>query len=147
MEGIAKAALLIAGIVLLARGPINAKVYSKCELAKQLTLNGVSRTYQGHWICLAIAESGLNSTKVTQLPNLTANYGIFQINSKEWCRDGRKGGKCNVKCEDLATDSVTGAIQCSKTIQQQKGFNEWQLWQKKCKGKELPDISNCGASG
>ncbi|XP_061507566.1 lysozyme c-1-like isoform X1 [Anopheles gambiae] len=150
---------------------IDAKIYTKCELAKQLTANGISRTYQGHWVCLAIAVSGLDTTKTTMLPNLTANYGIFQINSKEWCRVGYKGGKCNMKCEgnsvpsvafpcgisslnyyfpsiaDLVTDDITNAIKCSKIIQQQNGFNEWVMWQKKCKGKELPDIANCAAIG
>uniref|UniRef100_A0A453Z3R3 lysozyme n=1 Tax=Anopheles quadriannulatus TaxID=34691 RepID=A0A453Z3R3_ANOQN len=126
---------------------IDAKIYTKCELAKQLTANGISRTYQGHWVCLAIAVSGLDTTKTTMLPNLTANYGIFQINSKEWCRVGYKGGKCNMKCEDLVTDDITNAIKCSKIIQQQNGFNEWVMWQKKCKGKELPDITNCAAIG
>ncbi|XP_049297851.1 lysozyme c-1-like isoform X3 [Anopheles funestus] len=126
---------------------INAKIYTKCELAKQLTANGISRTYQGHWVCLAIAVSGLDSAKTTTLPNQTASYGIFQINSKEWCRVGYKGGKCNMKCEDLVTDNITNAIKCSKIIQQQNGFNEWVMWQKKCKGKDLPDITNCGAIG
>uniref|UniRef100_A0A182FGV9 lysozyme n=1 Tax=Anopheles albimanus TaxID=7167 RepID=A0A182FGV9_ANOAL len=132
-------------MLLCCAAPGYGKIYSKCELAKQLTANGISRTYQGHWICLAMHESGLNSTKVVALPNLSSNYGIFQINSKDWCREGRKGGKCNMKY--LATDDVTRAIQCSKIIQQQKGFNEWVLWQKKCKGKDLPDISNCNATG
>uniref|UniRef100_A0AAG5DJ19 lysozyme n=1 Tax=Anopheles atroparvus TaxID=41427 RepID=A0AAG5DJ19_ANOAO len=139
--------LLVALACFLLPASIDAKIYTKCELAKQLTANGISRTYQGHWICLANAVSGLDSNKTTPLPNQTANYGIFQINSKDWCRVGYKGGKCNVRCEDLATDSVTIAIQCSKLIQQQKGFNEWQLWQKKCKGKDLPDLSNCNAVG
>uniref|UniRef100_A0A182JR07 lysozyme n=1 Tax=Anopheles christyi TaxID=43041 RepID=A0A182JR07_9DIPT len=120
---------------------IHAKIYTKCELAKQLTANGISRTYQGHWICLAMAVSGLDSSKTTTLPNQTANYGIFQINSKDWCRVGYKGGKY------LVTDNITNAIKCSKIIQQQNGFNEWVMWQKKCKGKDLPDITNCGAIG
>lgn len=126
---------------------IDGKIYTKCELAKQLTANGISRTYQGHWVCLAMAVSGLDTSKTTTLPNQTANYGIFQINSKEWCRVGYKGGKCNMKCEDLVTDNITNAIKCSVMIQQSKGFNEWVMWQKKCKGKDLPDITNCGAIG
>lgn len=121
----------------------SAKVFTKCELAKELGKNGISRTFYGHWICLANAESGLNTTKVTKLPNMSASYGIFQINSKEWCREGRKGGKCNMKCEDFINDNITDDIECVKKIQMQYGFNGWNLWQKKCKGKELPDISKC----
>lgn len=119
------------------------KVFTKCELAKELGKNGISRTFYGHWICLANAESGLNTTKVTKLPNMSSSYGIFQINSKEWCREGRKGGKCNMKCEDFIDDNITDDIDCVKKIQMQYGFNGWNLWQKKCKGKELPNISKC----
>uniref|UniRef100_A0A182NI12 lysozyme n=1 Tax=Anopheles dirus TaxID=7168 RepID=A0A182NI12_9DIPT len=139
--------LWICACLLLIPAAIDAKIVTKCELVKQLTANGISRTYQGHWVCLAKAVSKMDSAKVSQLPNLSYNYGIFQINSKEWCRVGYKGGKCNVRCEDLATDNITKAIQCSKTIQQQNGFKEWQMWEKNCKGKELPDISNCAVVG
>ncbi|XP_055621736.1 lysozyme c-1-like isoform X2 [Toxorhynchites rutilus septentrionalis] len=122
-----------------------AKVFSKCDLAKELGKNGISRTFYGHWICLANAESGMNTTKINKLPNLTSSYGIFQINSKEWCREGRKGGKCNMKCEDFLDDDLKNDIDCVKKIQMQYGFNGWSVWQKKCKGKELPDISKCNA--
>uniref|UniRef100_A0A1A9V9Y4 Lysozyme n=1 Tax=Glossina austeni TaxID=7395 RepID=A0A1A9V9Y4_GLOAU len=44
-------------------------------------------------------ESGRSTSKVTQLPNQSVSYGLFQINSKNWCRKGRKGGICNIKCE------------------------------------------------
>uniref|UniRef100_A0A182LX62 lysozyme n=1 Tax=Anopheles culicifacies TaxID=139723 RepID=A0A182LX62_9DIPT len=126
---------------------INAKIYTKCELVKQLSAQGVNRSYHGHWVCLAMAVSGLDTEKTTMLPNLSASYGIFQINSKEWCRVGYKGGKCNMKCEDLVTDNITNAIKCSQIIQQQNGFNEWVMWQKKCKGKDLPDVGHCSAIG
>lgn len=93
--------ILYAASVLLVLLPAfsEAKVFKKCDLAKELGKNGISRTFHGNWICLANAESGLDTTKMTQMPNLTASYGIFQINSKQWCRSGRKGGVCNMKCE------------------------------------------------
>lgn len=120
-----------------------AKVYSKCDLAKELGKNGISRTFYGNWICLANAESAMDTTKVTRLPNQTASYGIFQINSKQWCRPGRKAGVCNMKCEDFLDDDITNDIECVKLIQSRLGFNGWPVWVKKCKGKELPNISNC----
>lgn len=120
-----------------------AKIFSKCDLAKELGKNGISRTFYGNWICLANAESGMDTSKVTKLPNLTASYGIFQINSKQWCRDGRKGGVCNMKCEDFLDDNITNDIECVKIIQSRLGFNGWPVWVKKCKGQTLPNISNC----
>ncbi|XP_055606508.1 lysozyme c-1-like [Uranotaenia lowii] len=124
----------------------DAKIFTKCDLAKELGKNGISRTFYGHWICLANAESGLDTSKVSpRFPNQSASYGIFQINSKEWCREGRKGGKCNMKCEDFLDDKITDDIDCVKKIQMQYGFNGWPVWVKKCKDKpaNIPDISKC----
>ncbi|XP_055538288.1 lysozyme c-1-like [Wyeomyia smithii] len=142
LPGTAQLALAAALSTLFA-ATVEAKIFNKCDLAKELGKNGISRTFYGNWICLANAESGMNTAKVTKLPNLTASYGIFQINSKEWCREGRKGGKCNMKCEDFLDDNIADDIDCSKKIQMQYGFNAWNVWQKKCKGKELPNISKC----
>nr|XP_019560431.2 lysozyme c-1-like isoform X2 [Aedes albopictus] len=136
--------LYIASLLLVLLATLNeAKIFKKCDLAKELGKSGISRTFHGNWICLANAESGLDTTKLTQLPNLTASYGIFQINSKQWCRSGRKGGVCNMKCEDFLDDNITNDIECVKIIQSRLGFNGWPIWVKKCKGKELPNISNC----
>lgn len=33
--------------------------------------------------------------------------GNLQINSKNWCRKGRRGGICNIKCEGESTNSPT----------------------------------------
>lgn len=35
-------------------------------------------------VCLIEAESGGYSNKVSEFPNLSTSYGVFQINSKEW---------------------------------------------------------------
>lgn len=50
-------------------------------------------------VCLIEAESGADTSKVTEFPNLSTSYGVFQVNSKEWCRKGRRGGECSVRCE------------------------------------------------
>jgi len=44
-------------------------------------------------------ESNLDTKKVTINNNNSKNYGLFQINSKDYCAEGRKGGLCNMKCE------------------------------------------------
>lgn len=144
MSNASQKLLIIASVLVVLLAVVSdAKIFTKCDLAKELGKNGISRTFFGNWICLANAESGMDTAKVTQLPNLTASYGIFQINSKEWCRAGRKGGKCNMKCEDFLDDIITNDIDCVKKIQMQYGFNGWPVWVKKCKGKDLPNISNC----
>jgi len=37
--------------------------------------------------------------KITKKENESKNYGLFQINSRDYCTEGRKGGQCNMKCE------------------------------------------------
>lgn len=58
---------------------VDAKVYLSCELAKEFSKNEMERHLIPHWICLVQAESQGNTSKITDMPNLTTNYGIFQV--------------------------------------------------------------------
>ena len=52
-------------------------------------------------VCLAESVSGLNTNKLTNRTALNAELGIFQIQSKDWCKFGKAGGKCSLKCESM----------------------------------------------
>jgi lysozyme len=112
--------LLMLGITLNAAAVLDAKIYSRCQLAKELYNNGIPKTFISNCkreicrpmrscfnasesrfsgVCLSEAEAGADSSKVIEHPNLSTSYGVFQINSKEWCRKGRKGGECGIRCE------------------------------------------------
>ncbi|XP_049297870.1 lysozyme c-1 [Anopheles funestus] len=120
------------------------KVYEKCSLARTLDKQKISsRSLISNWVCLVMAESGGDTSKVTTLDNESASYGIFQINSKTWCREGRKGGRCNKKCEDFLNDDLTDDIECAKQIYNDSGFGAWKGWINRCKQKTLPDLSSC----
>ncbi|XP_040154905.1 lysozyme c-1 [Anopheles arabiensis] len=120
------------------------KVYEKCSLARTFDRQKISsRTLISNWVCLVMAESGADTSKVTKLPNDSSNYGIFQINSKTWCREGRKGGHCDKKCEDFLNDDLTDDIECAKQIYNDSGFAAWKGWVNRCKQKTLPDLSSC----
>lgn len=58
---------------------VEARVYLSCELAKEFSRNDMERHLIPHWICLVQAESQGNTTKTIDQPNLTTNYGIFQV--------------------------------------------------------------------
>lgn len=58
---------------------VDAKIYLSCELAKELSRNDMERHLIPHWICLVQAESQGNTSKLVDMPNRTANYGIFQV--------------------------------------------------------------------
>jgi C-type lysozyme/alpha-lactalbumin family len=72
-----KVVLLVIALSLAA--VVDAKVYLSCELAKEFSRNEMERHLIPHWICLVQAESQGNTSKIVDMPNLTANYGIFQV--------------------------------------------------------------------
>ncbi|KFB51620.1 AGAP007385-PA-like protein [Anopheles sinensis] len=137
--------LAFVSLMLLAQSSIvRAKVFEKCPLARTLDREQISsRSLISNWVCLIMAESGADTAKLTTLPNESKSYGIFQINSKTWCREGRKGGTCNKACEDFLTDDLADDIECAKKIYQEGGFGAWKGWVNKCKQKTLPDLSGC----
>lgn len=108
--------LLMLGITLNA-AVTDAKIFTRCQLAKELYYNGIPKTFisnckrilihfelireslQSPGVCLTEAASGADTSKVSEHPNLSTSFGIFQINSKEWCRKGRRGGECGIRCE------------------------------------------------
>ncbi|KAH1014527.1 hypothetical protein HUJ05_012382 [Dendroctonus ponderosae] len=78
---------------------VEAKVFTKCGLTKELLNNGFERSYVGNWVCMIESESAKNTSKVTERADRSKSLGLFQINDKVWCKWGAAGGKCQVKCE------------------------------------------------
>lgn len=64
---------------------VESKVYLSCELAKEFSRNEMERHLIPHWICLVQAESQGNTSKIVDQPNLTTNYGIFQVKELHKC--------------------------------------------------------------
>ncbi|XP_070394956.1 lysozyme c-1-like isoform X1 [Dermacentor albipictus] len=114
----------------------SAKKYGRCELASILVRNGIPRNQVPDWICLATAESSLNSKAVNRNRNHSTDYGIFQINNGYWCSPGRHN-ICKVSCSALKSDNILPSIKCAKQIYKRHGFNAWYGWKRKCKGKKL----------
>lgn len=73
-------------------------------------------------MCLIEAESGGDSGKVTEFPNLSSSYGVFQINSKEWCRKGRRGGECGIRCEGNRPHELVNSLVTSNLIERRYIF-------------------------
>ncbi|KAL5286039.1 hypothetical protein ACFFRR_007617 [Megaselia abdita] len=121
---------------------VETKIFSRCQLAKELLKQQFSRQYLPNWVCLVEHESGRSTSKINQA-STSVSYGLFQINSKQWCRKGRKGGQCDMKCEDFTNNDITDDSKCAMRIFNTTGFRAWQGWVSKCKGRNLPDISRC----
>ncbi|XP_060526139.1 lysozyme-like isoform X2 [Cylas formicarius] len=118
------------------------KVFTKCGLTKELLQNKFDRTLVGNWVCLIESESAKNTSKVIVKANGSKSLGLFQINSKDWCKFGSKGGKCNIKCEDLIDDDICLDSLCAKQIYKEMGFRFWEGWVRNCYGRNIP-FPNC----
>ncbi|KAH9634840.1 hypothetical protein HF086_000051, partial [Spodoptera exigua] len=77
---------------------LQAKVYKRCELTRELLKNNFSRTFLSNWVCLIEQESERNTSAIVVKSSRRKFYGLFQIGS-EWCKEGKKGGKCDIACE------------------------------------------------
>nr|XP_048274465.1 lysozyme C-1-like [Myodes glareolus] len=144
-------ALLALGFLLLS-ATVHAKVYTRCELAKLLKENGLDG-YKGislaDWVCLAQHESSFN-TKATNYNSgpKSTDYGIFQINSKYWCNDGKTPNAvntCGISCSVLLQDDITQAIKCAKKVASQQGVTAWVAWKTHCQNRDLSQyVAGCG---
>ncbi|EDW02435.1 lysozyme [Drosophila grimshawi] len=135
-------ALLMPLFLLMSGELVESKQYMRCELTRVLVENyRFQKTLMSNWICLVEHESSLDTNKVTRNENNSKNYGLFQINSKDYCAEGRRGGLCNIKCEDLSNDDISDDIACAKTIQQRDGFKYWKGWNRFCRNTQnLPNL-------
>ncbi|CAH0714997.1 unnamed protein product, partial [Brenthis ino] len=121
------------------------KVFTRCQLTRELLKNSFPKTFLSNWVCLVEQESDRNtSTHIVKTPR-KQYYGLFQIGS-EWCKEGRKGGKCNVSCEALLDEDIKDDCACASQIFETEGFKYWSKWEARCKGQSpdrLPDVQKC----
>ncbi|XP_060659657.1 lysozyme [Drosophila nasuta] len=136
--------LIVLGVLalMLCGSEVESKKYMRCELTRVMVENyRFQKTLMSNWICLIEHESNLDTNKVTRNTNNSKNYGLFQINSKDYCAEGRKGGVCNMKCEDLSNDDISDDIACAKRIQERDGFKYWKGWSRYCRNTQnLPNL-------
>nr|AFU52809.1 lysozyme C [Cynopterus sphinx] len=137
-------ALLILGLLLLSV-TIQGKVFKRCELARTLKKHGMDG-FKGislaNWVCLVKWESSYNTRDTHYNPgSRSTDYGIFQINSRYWCNDGktpRAVNACHVSCNALMKDDITQAIACAKkVVSDTQGIRAWVAWRNHCQNKDL----------
>ncbi|XP_057596924.1 lysozyme C, tracheal isozyme-like isoform X2 [Hippopotamus amphibius kiboko] len=142
-------ALLILGLLLLSVA-VQGKVYNPCELAstlKRLGLAGYRGVSLANWVCLARWESSYNTRAINHNRDGSTDYGIFQINSRYWCNDGktpRAVNGCGIPCSALLQDDIRPAVACAKKIVSQQGITAWVAWKTHCRGKDVgPYLKGC----
>ncbi|XP_049881428.1 uncharacterized protein LOC126377626 [Pectinophora gossypiella] len=119
------------------RGPY--EVFTRCQLTRELLKNNFPRTFLSNWVCLIEQESERNTSAFVSKSTRRKYYGLFQIGS-EWCKEGRKGGKCDISCEALLDEDIKDDASCAMKVFELEGFKYWSRWEARCKGKSLPDI-------
>ncbi|KAM9841319.1 lysozyme C [Aulostomus maculatus] len=128
------------------------KIYDRCEWARVLKKNGMDG-YRGYslanWVCLSQWESNYNTRATNHNTDGSTDYGIFQINSRWWCEDGRTPGSvnaCGISCSALLTDDVSAAIRCAqRVVRDPNGIGAWVAWTSHCQNRDLsPYVSDCG---
>ncbi|XP_017657115.1 lysozyme C isoform X1 [Nannospalax galili] len=132
---------------------VQGKVYERCELARSLKRHGMDG-YRGislaNWVCLARWESSYNTQAQNYNPgSQSTDYGIFQINSRYWCNDGktpRAVNGCRIPCSALLQDDISQAITCAKTVvRDPQGIRAWVAWKNRCQNQDLSQyVQGCG---
>ncbi|XP_049323313.1 lysozyme C-like [Astyanax mexicanus] len=97
-------------------------------------------------VCMAFAESSYDTQATHFNPSDgSTDYGIFQINSRYWCSDGKFPGKkeCPFTCNQLF--SLQNSIACAKIVVQKWTMTAWDGWKAKCRGQNVSKyIAGCG---
>ncbi|XP_045455033.1 lysozyme-like [Melitaea cinxia] len=108
------------------------KVFTRCRLASELVkMKMIEKTFLSNWVCL-IEKVSKRDTTALEIRNGKTFYGLYQIPNK-WCREGKKGGDCNIACESLLDDNIRDDTACALRIFEQEGFKYWTQWEKRCK--------------
>ncbi|XP_047510280.1 uncharacterized protein LOC125053111 [Pieris napi] len=118
-------------------------LFTRCQLTREfLKTNFHQKTFLSNWVCLIEQESGRNTSALNVKSSRKQYYGLFQLGN-EYCKEGRKGGKCNVACEALLDEEIRDDCACALKVFEEEGFKYWTKWENRCKGERLPDIEKC----
>ncbi|KAL5286038.1 hypothetical protein ACFFRR_007616 [Megaselia abdita] len=121
----------------------DAKLYNKCELARDLlNKHGFDKTYLANWICLVKHESNFDTSSVVERPGRRTRYGLFGIIKNTHCKEDSNRGICGRKCEDFTDDYIDDDVECAKLIFERDGFKNWTNWEIRCKNTDLGNIPN-----
>lgn len=122
-----------------------AKVFDKCELAKELLqVHRFPEDQIPQWVCIAEHESLFNSSAVGHMNwDGSLDHGLFQINDRYWCSPPGPKNECYIDCADLEDDDITDDVECVRLIYKRHGFSAWAVWRSLCRGVNYSYLSDC----
>ncbi|XP_061118965.1 lysozyme C-like [Conger conger] len=138
-------------VFLLLVAAASAREFTRCELARALKEAGMDGYYGvslGDWVCLSRWESDYNTDAIHHDYDGSTDYGIFQINSRWWCDDGKgpTSNACHIPCSSLLSPDISTAITCAKrVVRDPNGIRAWVAWRLHCEGQDVSQyIQGCG---
>nr|XP_023025980.1 uncharacterized protein LOC111513985 isoform X2 [Leptinotarsa decemlineata] len=127
--------------------PGSPKVYSRCELAKELkNVHKFPEEQISKWVCIAEHESNFNTSANNKG---SGDHGLFQISEQYWCSPYGRGLGCNANCASFRDRSIADDVKCIRLIYQEHtaisgdGFNAWVVYPLYCKGDTSSYIRGC----
>lgn len=128
-----------------------AKVFKRCELAKELRYKQNIPKHQIHtFVCIAQTLSGLNTAfKAPKNADGTSSHGLFQISDKYWCDVNGQGNGCDINCSDLRDADISDDLQCVRKIFSEHerlfgdGFQAWAPYENHCKYETPESLADC----
>lgn len=131
--------------------PTKGKVYTRCELARELRFKyNLPRNQIHTWICIAW-ESNLNTSTITNRNSDSGTlYGLFQID-KYFCSDLENQGKlCGLPCSKLTDTDLSDDVHCIQKIFAENkklygnGFSHsWVAYESNCKYETYSIVNDC----
>uniref|UniRef100_F7BW92 lysozyme n=2 Tax=Ornithorhynchus anatinus TaxID=9258 RepID=F7BW92_ORNAN len=104
-------------------------------------MNGYLGITLPNWVCTAYYESSYNTQAINHNRDGSTDYGIYQINSRYWCQDGKTPGSkniCKIACSKLLDNNITDDLKCAKIIATEaKGLTPWVAWKNHCRNRDL----------
>lgn len=122
-----------------------AKIYERCELAKELKyIYQFSESELSTWLCIAQHESLLNTSAMN--PG-SGDHGLFQISQIYWCSPPGHG--CNTACVNFRDDNIADDVKCVRKIFKEhqrlfgNGFQAWAVYPLYCNRDTTKYIQGC----
>lgn len=131
--------------------PVFSKVFTRCELARELKAeHKIPHKQLATWVCIARYESEYNTSAVGHVnQDRSGDHGLFQISDIYWCSPPGVGTACGISCADLEDDDITDDVICARRIyrahkrQTGDGFSAWSVYGHRCKKNVDKFIKNC----
>lgn len=120
-----------------------ARVYERCELARDLRRLHVRDEHISTWVCIAYHESRFDTA--AQNPS-SGDHGLLQISELYWCGPGKV---CGVPCSAFRDEDIADDVECAQLIHEEHtrlqgdGFLAWVVYPLHCKHNTKKYLADC----